>query len=448
MPAPPNRSSIVDVLPRLSADRRSGRLRVRTAAGDRTIYLVRGTPELVTSSVAGERVGETLLRKGLLRKEEIDPLLKDARAANRRFDTHLQIVGRLDAELVRKTILDLSLNIYASLLRDADGEPLFTALDRPVDDGVRIGRPAAVVHSLVVDRIPDDRALRRISDPGGPFRLSADPYRLLAVLPLGTGDVEFLSKIGPDFSFEDVVRLHPAGERRALRSLAWMRLSGLLESGAAAAKPVDPPPPPPARFPWNRWTGEEMRRGGLARFRAEEIASREAALTLLDRAAGGLARAGLSADETWQAAGRLHPDHSQSELMRDLAAKLHVVFPRLFDRSVANSAPETHSSDKDERIRRRRTVSSHLELAAMVLASGYPGLAFDLLVRAAELDPARSELDARFRAVVDPNPQLVADAIASLARLSPATGSPLRSLLSSLESRRSAPGGLETGRSV
>jgi hypothetical protein len=422
--------TLFDQIPRLTAERRSGRLRVRSAAGDRTLFFVAGTPTLATSTIPGERIAETLERRGQIAPGEIGGLLAEAKRAGRRFDAHLVAIGRIDREMLNRTISDLSLSIVASLLRESEGEPLFTALDRPVDDEVRIGRPTAVVWSMAIERIPEDRTLRRIAQLESPPLLTRNPFLRLAIVPADESDLVILRAADGVRSAEELVRLHKGGERRALRLLGWGRLAGLFlpgGGGAAGGGPVLPQ----ERLPWNLWEGTDLRRSAVSRFRSDEIAERERVLCLLDGCADGLPAAGLEGEAAWSAAARLHPDHAHRDLFRDLALRLGFLFPRLFEGKGPGRAP-AEPDERELRIRRRKHAGNHVELAELLAAAGQGGRALDLLARAAEIDPARADLATRFRDLLGAHPHLRGDVQTLLRTLARTPGSSAAAILAAI----------------
>lgn len=408
-PIPAGRRPLPELIASLVSERRSGRLRLRSDGGDRTLFFVRGTPTLATSGVAGERIGETLVRRGLLPSAELEPMVAAARAAGRRFDAHLVAIGRVDVETARRLIGDLAYQVLAALLRDGAGEPLFTALDRPVDDDVRIGRPTAVVWSLALERIPDERVLREIAGERREVDFTADPFPRLGIVPLDDADVGWLAGIDGRTPAVDLAARHPSGERRGLRLLGALRLSGLIRLRGESPPPARTPHlpfPPPLLFPWNRDPGEDQRRGARGRFRPAELVERERVLSLIDRAGDGLEALGMTGEAFWRGAALLHPDHAHRDLFHDLGPKLHFLFPRLFE----TGAPKRAAPDvgREERILRRKLAAAHAELAQQLLA-GSPGRAYDLLVRAAELDPARAELAERIAEIAAREPWLAGD---------------------------------------
>ena len=408
-----SREAVIEQLVKLRVDRRSGRMRVRSAEGERTLYLLRGDPSLVTSSVSGERIGEALVRRGLLKAEEVDKLVSEARAAGRRFDAHLAATGRLEWSVVRTVLLDLAVTVLSQLLREP-GDTLFTPLDRPIDDDVRLGRPAAVVYAQALERIADDASLRQLA-PERPV-LTRRPESLLSQLPLGRTDAALLERCDGAQSSAEL-----AGDRAAWRTLVWARLAGLFADSPPTA------PPKPAPIPWQQWN--EPRRG--LRFTAAEVKERERVLLLADRAALGLPPLGFSGERLWRSAALLHPDQAHRELYRDLATKLHLLFPHLFD-GRPGEPPVPVPETPEDRIAKRKVATSHLELATL-LAPTQPGAALDLAARAAELEPQRTDLAARIEALAT-SAAIARPVLVTLRKAAASPeGAPLQPLVAKLE---------------
>jgi serine/threonine protein kinase len=218
------------------AARTSGVLHLTRAGVSKRLYLRAGSIVLAGSDLPEDRLGQALVRTGMIRESDLERALGVVEATGRTIGEALVEMGLLRAEQVRaeaarrtrlivESVLDWDSGEYAFEERDdrLEGE-LLTELDVPQTllEWTRGVRSGGVVRRLLGDGV----AVMR--------RLDAAPAAV-AALRLSPVEEWVLEQVDGVSSAAEIAARCPTGADQALRSVCGLFLAGVLEGGPPAS---------------------------------------------------------------------------------------------------------------------------------------------------------------------------------------------------------------------
>ena len=250
--------SLPAILRRIFRERRTGRLTLSRDAETVRLFFDSGELRTATSSVEGRRIGDVVLRRGMVSEA-------DFRAALASDGDRRSRLGKLLVErgLIAQAVLDaemrrLSEEIVFSVFTWKDGTFLFEDDEGSPDSDVWLDHSTA---ALIVDgirRLPDsEEYLERLGDLDRRPLAVDDPMTRYGVVKLAPQEGYLFSLCNGSTPLKDILRLAPsrAAGAKILHALFACGLIEIPDNAPAAPPPVARPvpspaaPPPPAAAP-------------------------------------------------------------------------------------------------------------------------------------------------------------------------------------------------------
>jgi hypothetical protein len=219
------------------AGRKSGVLHLTRAGVSKRFYFRSGSIILAGSDLPEDRLGQALLRAGMIQEADLERALGAVEATGRTIGETIVAMGLLRPEqvqteaarrtkLIVESVLDWDSGEYAFEEREErlEGE-LLSEIDVPQTllEGFRGARSGEVVRRL----LGDGKAVMRRSEP-----LSA---AALAALRLTPSEEWVLAQANGVSSAAEIAARCPMGEDVALRSICGLFLAGVFEAGPPQA---------------------------------------------------------------------------------------------------------------------------------------------------------------------------------------------------------------------
>jgi hypothetical protein len=367
--------------------RRTGSLHIASGEQRHTLRFRRGQVVNSRTSVPGERLGETMVRHGLLTPHELARASTIVIATRRRLGAVLLDMDVIDAGRLSAAIELHVRELLGRLTAWTQGTYAFEEEDEAaVADELTLGFSTA---ELVLDAwhaVRDPRVVREaLGDTDRLVVPAADPELRAQQLPLSPADAFVLSRIDGTTSAREVVQAIPLPAEQVERSLLNLLSTGLVEyrsrqsAAADAAGPAPATPrteratpiggtaiastPPPASATAGTPGTREDARPATPDPAARRREILEAAQGLKERnhfEVLGLPRTAREADVKeayFRLAKRFHPDVHHTEALADLKDALESVFIRLGEAYEVLRDPRKRA-DYEDRLGRPRTTSS------------------------------------------------------------------------------------------
>jgi len=340
------------LLRELYVGRKTGVLHFSLDNERRSVRVRRGNLIHADTNVKEDRMGETLVRQGLIGAAELKRATGFVLRDGKRLGVVLLELGILDKDRLED---GLAIHLRENLMKVFSwNDGLYAFEEEPEGD-----EPADVTLKLSTGEMILE-AVRRVQDPdviryalGDINRIlshSNDPLLRFQKITLSPVDGYLLSRIDGTLSAREVFLLIPLPPEETQRSLFGLLCTGVVEylglpskkaapAGAASGRPAPAQPPAPAPRPPEA-AGPPAPRAPLSDA-ARKVA--EARRTEIEEAYAGLKtrnhfevlgvpRASSEAqvkDAYFRLAKRFHPDTHHDPLLTDLRDKLEAVFIRL-----------------------------------------------------------------------------------------------------------------------
>lgn len=326
------------LLRELYVGRRSGVLRMEGDQAQRVVRFRSGDVARASSTVAAERLGETLVREGLLSQGDLDQAGELVRRDGLRLGRALQDLGAVDHATLERGMAAQAREVLLAAFA-SDGEYVFEELsgsdDEDADVALRVSTGQIILDA--VRRLDDPDVVRYgLGDLDRPLHLTSDPLLRFQKIALDPTDGYVLSRVDGSLGARAIVSLTPLPPEDVLRSLLGLVATGLVEPRDAAAKrapaapaPASAPepesPPAAAAFDAPVPAADSERRRELLELHAS-LQTRNH-FEVLD-----VARDASQADikaAYFRQARRFHPDVHHDPALADLRDKLEAVFIRV-----------------------------------------------------------------------------------------------------------------------
>jgi hypothetical protein len=351
------------VLRDLYVARKTGFLHFNREGERRSVYFSKGNIVHADTNVREERLGETLVRQGLLTEADL----------KRATGFVLRDKKRLGAVLVELDILDgdrledaLAVHVREILLKVMTWTEGSYEFEEKEEGGIEPGLALKLsTGELILE------AVRRIDDPdviryalGNIDRilgLSTDPLLRFQKITLSPADGYILSRIDGTLSTREVVQVIPMVAEDTMKSIFGLLCTGVVEylpvppkappkaepkpvapvPKPAAAAPTPPPQPPPSVAPpaASPAAAATPAVSSAPSVSAEQEARRKEVLELFETLKGknhfemlGIPRASNEAqvkEAYFKLARRFHPDSHHDPSLSDLRDKIEAIFIRL-----------------------------------------------------------------------------------------------------------------------
>jgi tetratricopeptide (TPR) repeat protein len=238
--------SILTILAELSARRVTGTLRFEPEPGSELClqFLFRkGKLLFATSNYPGERLGEFLVRRGILSEEEASLALSRARESGRFFHAHLLEEGIVPPDMLPDLLYQRLEELVDEILRAKDGRFVFRP-DLPADPGPQDTPPwvdQELFGRLVQHRNVWPKIYQKLRDPNLVLRCHPGIKGSISFHSLSEGERKLLSLLDGKHPVSKIL------ERRKNRIDLMIVMSRFLESGLIEV--VEPAEPSAARKP-------------------------------------------------------------------------------------------------------------------------------------------------------------------------------------------------------
>jgi curved DNA-binding protein CbpA len=355
------------VLRVLYVGRKTGTLHCENAGERRSVRFHCGTIINAQSSVVEERLGELLVRHGVVSAADLERATKVVIEEKRRLGRVFVDLGVLDAGGLEDGIALHVRDILTKVFSWNEGTYEFEETpERPVDEELTLKLSTGELILEAVRAIQDPDVVRyALGDLDRPLALGADPLLRFQKLTLSPSDGFVLSRVDGTLSAREILQLIPLPPEETQKSLFGLLCTGVIEAregeprrgGRAATErdaPAAPPPPsrptpaPPPVAPATQPTSTPPRLDTAAQARRQEILDAYANLKAKNHfEVLGIPRASTEAqvkDAYFRMAKLFHPDVHHDPALVDLRDRLDAVFIRLGEAYETLRSPRTRAA--------------------------------------------------------------------------------------------------------
>ncbi len=372
---------VLDLLRRAYVERLSGVLHLDRGDEHRGLALRGGQVVGGLSDLAGERLGDVLVRHGDLAQDALDRAEAMARGEGRPLEVVLVEAGVVGQAQLDEAVATHVREIHYSALDEPAGSPTFEASAEPADGTPEEGPTAPLsTGQLLLDavrRLEDPAVVREaLGDQDRKLVPTTDPWLRAPPVALTPTDGFVLSRVDGTLSARELVGLIPLPAEQTETSLLGLLCTGAVTfaerpaahdtgshrrvAGPAPAHAASPPgssaaaPPPPAspaRAPVAAKAGptpEEVRR--LILETHESLAQRDhfEVLGITAAASDAELRAAFA-----RLARVLHPDACRDPILAEVTEQREAVFARVREAyEVLRDA--RHRAEYEAELRRRK----------------------------------------------------------------------------------------------
>ncbi len=400
---------VAGLLRRLYQGLASGRLELRNQQGVRCFWLEAGQVRAVESEVEEEKLGQWLVDRGLLEREQLAlTLLRQENGEL--FGDLLLRQGVVEAEQLHEELVERAALILSRLLPapvsfefkpGEKGDPRTCVLDVTMGD----------LLLRAIRRLPDGEILQKLINTKAFVCAQSDVLLREQKVHLSASEAFLLSRVNGRTTTDQLRRLVPFSEEDFVKALAGLITAGLVELS-------DAPPQAPVRLALTQEEPEVLVDETVA-FEPHQAAEHQRVLKLASEIERQhyYRRLGLSPGATQdqiheryrELARMFHPDRASEPHLRTLRSELARIFNAVKDAYDTLSDPERRArydqflrqaeaghEDFQEEERRRK---AQLELARaskkqadLLLKAGDYGGALPLLEQAARFAPEAETL--------------------------------------------------------
>jgi tetratricopeptide (TPR) repeat protein len=248
-------AALLALLREVYVARRSGDLHITHGPDRRGLSIRGGHIVQGQSDVAGERLGDVLVRRGLVSQADLDRAVADLPVQRRPLGAALAGLSLIDEERLEEAVGWHVREILFAALDRPGGTAAFEELESaPVasPDGEPASRLSTGQVLLEAARQLKDPATVReaLGDLDRKLVPAADPRLRDHPVALTPADGFVLSRIDGTLSAREIVDLMPLPAEETERSLLGLLCTGAIacapEGPAARRTPAPPPPPPPS----------------------------------------------------------------------------------------------------------------------------------------------------------------------------------------------------------
>lgn len=241
------RDALGDVIRTLYLNRRSGILHLTQGKVSKRIYFRKGSMIFANSDVETDRLGEFLIRREIITREDFDKASQVMKETGNRFGRTLVELGHATPEEMETRVVEQIEAIIYSLFDWDSGEYRFEQHENPVDEDIVLNLSTADIILEGARRLDDMSKVRRtVGDPSRVLQTTEDPlllYQKMSTLSQSEGFI--LSRVDGLSSVADILAISPIGEDETLRCIYGLVSAGVLEFQGPATR--DEAPMPKAR---------------------------------------------------------------------------------------------------------------------------------------------------------------------------------------------------------
>jgi DnaJ-domain-containing protein 1 len=367
-------TALGDVVRELYASRRSGVLHVTHNEISKRIYFQKGSMIFANSDVDDDRLGEFLMRQGVIDRPVFDRASEILKATGQRFGRTIVELGYLPADSMQSKVVEQIEAIIYSLFSWPHGDYEFEPKENPVDEDIVLNLSTANIILEGTRRMNDpERIKKALGNRKRVLRHSENPLLLYQKISLSPSEGFVFSRVDGAANIDEISAMSPLGEEETLRCIYGLVSAGVLNLSSAPDEKTSMSPEPAAARPeeisvdeeiWaaaveipkpeaellvgDNGDGAETTPGGLAGARAdssgpspEELEIRESVLSKLASLESLSFYDLLEVDPTaeppelkrayFAMAKKYHPDRHHSPHLRDIHDVLEELFARISD---------------------------------------------------------------------------------------------------------------------
>jgi len=253
-----SRETLADVIRTLYVDRRSGIVHLAQAETSKRIYFRKGSMIFANSDVESDRLGEFLIRQGVIDREAFEKTTETMKETGHRFGRTVVELGHCTEEEMQQRVVEQIQAIIYSLFDWDEGDYRFEQHENPVDEDIVLNLSTADIILEGTRRLGDmDRVRRALGDSSRILEQNEDPLLLYQKMTtLSQSEYFILSRVDGMSSLDDIYAVSPLDEDETLRCIYGLVSAGvlLLKGGAraesasggraSAPKPSSAPPSP------------------------------------------------------------------------------------------------------------------------------------------------------------------------------------------------------------
>ena len=318
--------------------RRNGCLHFQRGGERQSLQFRRGTIVNAFTNVVQDRLGEMLVRRGLLGAADLGRATERMLAEKRRLGEVLIDLGLIDKSGLEDAV---ALHVHEMLTKVfswTQGSYTFEPEDDSFAGTLTLKLSTGELILEAVRAVRDPQVIREaLGDLDRVLAPSSDPLLRFQALALAPSDGFVLSRIDGVASAREIMQMIPLPAEEAERSLFGLLSTGVVEFLAGARRPQAPVEP--ATIPAAATSGP-TEPGALRNGDSEEVAERrreiaEAAAGIASRThfeVLGVPRTAREAEikeAYFRLARRFHPDVHHASSLSDLRDSLEAVFIRL-----------------------------------------------------------------------------------------------------------------------
>lgn len=243
-----------DILKKLARDGRSGILGIGVSEQVRKfIYLERGGIIFASSNDRNDRIGECLMRQGMLLETDFNRA-SQAMGQGKRFGQILVELGIMDQRELLNAVMVQILDIIFSLFQVPAGSFEFMERENSVPADLKMNLSTGSIILEGVRRIPDLAVIQRgIGDLNQTFIPGRTPFPGITLLSLKPLERQLTEVITGPTTVMDAVMMTQNPPNLTLKALYGLISVGLIDRNEAPAIQAAPPPvqayqPPPQAF--------------------------------------------------------------------------------------------------------------------------------------------------------------------------------------------------------
>jgi len=226
-----------EIVGRIFAERRTGKLRMAKGAAQTVIYFLEGKVVYATSAEAQQRLGPILVREGKISASD-NALAMSLMMPGKRFGEILVHLGKIQSEELAKAIARQVTSICTSAFCLQEGQYRFNEGAKIPHDLhlLDLSTPAIVMEGI--RRMPiRDELKSSLGAPTQSPKLASPTTQISRLVALQPPEVQTLARIDGAMTITDIVRTAPGRETETWKLLYGLRVLGLLE-GVAPVKGV------------------------------------------------------------------------------------------------------------------------------------------------------------------------------------------------------------------
>ncbi len=241
--------SIAGVLRDLYVGRKSGLLHFTRGEERRSVRFHKGNIVHADTNVKEERLGETLVRQGLLSAADLKRATGFVLRDKKRLGVVLQELGILNKDQLDDALALHAREILLKVFSWAEGDYAFEEEDpeAPVEHDTTLKVSTGEMILEAVRRVEDPDVVRfALGNIDRILGLSTDPLLRFQKVTLSPADGYVLSRVDGGSSAREIIQLNPAPAEETMKSLFGLLCTGILEY---LDLPPKTPPKPEARRP-------------------------------------------------------------------------------------------------------------------------------------------------------------------------------------------------------